>query len=150
MGLAKDADRFPSPDYSKSLLDVYTDFARAHISTSDSFDILGEASIRCHLKQEMGKLDLPSWVPDWRVEPIPMPLSRSPSIYNASKGQELLSDLTNLLDNGNEVSEKYMLRVRGIVVDKVLLTHDIEMNNTALLILALVSGGYFTCDVLQF
>ena len=79
-----------------------------------------------------------------------MPLSRPPSIHNASKGQELLSDLTNLIDNGNEVSEKYMLRVRGIVVDKVLLTHDIEMNNTALLIWALVSGGYFTCDVFQF
>ncbi|KAL5624372.1 hypothetical protein BROUX41_004432 [Berkeleyomyces rouxiae] len=52
------------PDYSKSLLEVYTDVVKAHVRSSDystKLDFLGADGL-----PEGGTTGLPSWLPDWR------------------------------------------------------------------------------------
>jgi len=46
-------------DYSRTALEVYTDFAIDEITFSKRLDIL------TRVRQGFGKKDLPSWVPDW-------------------------------------------------------------------------------------
>jgi Heterokaryon incompatibility protein (HET) len=49
-----------SPDYHKSIREVYTDFAYHMIQSTGSYDILS-------FRELWPRFDLPSWVPNWRL-----------------------------------------------------------------------------------
>ena len=78
LGLASDAGSYPIPDYTKSVTEVYTSFARAHIESTKTLDILHEAACRLSSRQYL-LLGFPWWVPDWRLKPFgDVQLSRFP------------------------------------------------------------------------
>ncbi len=66
-----------TPDYTASVLDVYTDLARATIRATESLDIIRH----CYPTLNSG---FPSWVPDWTVNPIGSALSISNTAFAAS------------------------------------------------------------------
>lgn len=57
LSLAGDIDKLPRPDYSKSVEEIYTEFARVLYSTGRGIFALAGS--------ENQSLNLPSWVPDW-------------------------------------------------------------------------------------
>ena len=62
------------PDYKKSLFQVYTEFARAHLSFDD-VEVLYEAGIGRRLQSVD---ELPSWAPDLRKDIVYRPAARTP------------------------------------------------------------------------
>jgi hypothetical protein len=57
LSLAGDIDKLPRPDYSKSVEEIFTEFARVLYSTGRGiFELAGSSN---------QTLKLPSWVPDW-------------------------------------------------------------------------------------
>ncbi|KAF2261883.1 hypothetical protein CC78DRAFT_619071 [Lojkania enalia] len=66
LDLAKDVDKYPEPNYSKNIEDVYIDFARSYIKHTGSLEWLNEASCRLYAQTELSK-QLPSWVPNWMI-----------------------------------------------------------------------------------
>ena len=66
-----------TPDYTASVLDVYTNIAQATIQATGSLDIIRH----CYPTQNK---EFPSWVPDWVVEPTNSALTVSNTTFNAS------------------------------------------------------------------
>ncbi|OMP85776.1 hypothetical protein BK809_0001987 [Diplodia seriata] len=68
LGLANDMNARPFvPDYSKTVVETYLDFATYLISESkvSLADVVRESQSQTHIAE------VPSWVPDWSVEPMP-------------------------------------------------------------------------------
>jgi len=70
MGVAEDTSHFSKPDYTRSVEEIYTDFARAVIDRDHSMAILcyarsglvmPEVGVSSHPRYDL----LPSWVPHW-------------------------------------------------------------------------------------
>ena len=70
------------PNYSKSVAEVFTEFAKSCLDYFDTLDILA-AKI-----WEVDGLKLPSWVPNWEKvsQSAPLMLRENPSEYHASRG----------------------------------------------------------------
>jgi len=66
-----------NPDYTASVLDVYTDFAQATIRATGSLDIIRHS---CPAPNQ----EFPSWVPDWTVEPNYVALTVSNTTFATS------------------------------------------------------------------
>lgn len=79
LGLASDADALLSnPDYSKSIVEVYSTLAMKMIADQESLEFLSH-------KEDpwfTGIKGLPSWVVDWSVHPRSHPLRRT-SVYHS-------------------------------------------------------------------
>lgn len=58
-------------DYTKDIVDVYTDVSRHSILHGKGLEVLGFVSMPSHIEcrppRREGELPLPSWVPDWRI-----------------------------------------------------------------------------------
>ncbi|OAL42679.1 HET-domain-containing protein [Pyrenochaeta sp. DS3sAY3a] len=113
-----------TPSYSISSPELYTEFARNHIQLTGSLDILhfaGCGDTAAHelcvandqvvLQLNPPAGDIPSWVPDWRVQSRPLTLSTNPenrfAMFSATKSHP------DFKSNGR------MLQVRARMVDKV-------------------------------
>ncbi|KAJ9157597.1 hypothetical protein NKR23_g371 [Pleurostoma richardsiae] len=121
MGIAKDAENYPAPDYSRKVEDVYIEFARAHIRQAGTLDIIGEAVIRAHARDQEATQSLPPWVPDWRTKPEGMALHRSPDTFNACKGCEMVNwgEMAGAWEQAGQP-----LSTRGIIIDTIDVVHD--------------------------
>jgi hypothetical protein len=96
---------FPSPDYSKSPSDIFTEVAKAFLDRSRSLRILEEAS------SAGPALNHPSWVPDWSVPPIKiLPYKDHLGFFNACKGSIAAYEIS---------SNSRQLRVKGKEFDRV-------------------------------
>ena len=86
MGLARDTDCYPSPDYSQDVVEVYKAFARAQIELTGNLDILHESACRqTHQGPHEFHQRLPSWVPDWTIKAgCHIPYSAHYELYKAS------------------------------------------------------------------
>ncbi|KAL8695328.1 MAG: hypothetical protein Q9218_000227 [Villophora microphyllina] len=88
LGMASDLDPFSIiPDYSKSLAEVYTDVVRFSFSQPrNGLQVLSQvAHLAADTRKQLGcdhDDDLPSWVPDYRDDLGPSPLSQ---LWGASK-----------------------------------------------------------------
>ena len=90
-----------TPDYAASFVDVYIDFVKATIRASGSLDV-----IRHRYPTE--NKDIPSWVPDFTVEPNNSPLNTSNSTY-----------MTNGSSTANvQYPNSKLLSCRGFRIDK--------------------------------
>ncbi|KAI9772823.1 MAG: hypothetical protein M1840_008705 [Geoglossum simile] len=66
-----------TPDYAAPFADVYIDFAKATICANGSLDVI-------RLRYPTENKDIPSWVPDFTVEPNNSPLNASNTAYMTS------------------------------------------------------------------
>ena len=55
------------PSYTKSVAEVYTDFARAVILFSGSLDLMFSSPLAPQARHSSADSELPTWVPDWRL-----------------------------------------------------------------------------------
>ena len=60
--------RLISPDYAAPVIEVYTDFVKCAVQAEDSLDVL-------RFRSPSENLELPTWVPDWTIEPWTPPLT---------------------------------------------------------------------------
>jgi hypothetical protein len=60
-----DLSKLVAPNYDASISDVFRDFALSVIDVSGQLDMIYHG----RKGNELGKLDIPSWVPDWSQEP---------------------------------------------------------------------------------
>lgn len=113
LGLVKDADNYPKPNYSHSIRRVYTEFARSQIIQSQNLNILHEAACRyfpVHLSYETDT-PIASWVPKWTVKPNNHIPSRQ-AYYKAASNIPI--DVASMV--GHDSDE---LEAQGIRVDKI-------------------------------
>lgn len=104
------------PDYEKSTLDVFRDFALRYMRTTNSLQLL---SYVLHSAQTLQSF-LPTWVPHWD--------SGTPIVFDMFFGREgRRTDLTSRHGKtyAPEVIEGEVLKVRGVVVDTVRFTSDV-------------------------
>lgn len=102
------------PDYSRPVADVYIDVAIRGLTDASSLIILST----CHNIQSTNrnsrvirrKMDLPSWVPDWRV--LPLHVLSSPDTPHRACGDQTTPKLS--IDK-----EAYLLDISGVRVDTV-------------------------------
>jgi hypothetical protein len=109
-----------TPNYEKDPDAVFLDVSRAFLR------LVGLDSLAMveHTESTMSE-SLPSWVTRWDVSAVMNDILRRPNVqYAASRG--LCQDLSNAL-NGNELS------LRGVVIDTVLASYSIDINNGSLL-----------------
>lgn len=119
-----------SPCYLRTAEESYEDFAQAFIQQHNDLSILHFSGIGVHtkgilslqedgkytVKLELPKYILPQWVPDWRIQPRPLPLSpescylRPATAFRASLAAPRYSLRPELLQ----------LQVRAIQMDKVI------------------------------
>ncbi|KAI9866606.1 MAG: hypothetical protein M1813_001158 [Trichoglossum hirsutum] len=90
-----------TPDYSASFVDVYIDFAKATIRASGSLDVI-------RLRSPTENTAIPSWVPDFTVEPNNSPLNRSNSTYMTSRSS--IADV--------QYPNSKLISCRGFKIDK--------------------------------
>ncbi|KAI2469315.1 heterokaryon incompatibility protein-domain-containing protein [Annulohypoxylon bovei var. microspora] len=90
------------PDYSKSVVEVYTDATRKYIEHFDKLEILSQ----CELRTPGSSLDLPSWVPDWS------------SYMLSSQVHALLPPIFDILPAVASIDDR-LLRAHGIRCDTV-------------------------------
>jgi hypothetical protein len=114
LGLATDIERLGLyPDYSKDVESAYQDTVIAILEK------VGDAGILSCCQFGSSKLSLPSWVPDWSAT-ILTPLSSIFSdehAYSASGDRKFLLRITKASDG------KPILKMAGMTVDQVKLTH---------------------------
>lgn len=109
-------------DYSRTVVEVYTNFTRQCIERYKSLDVLEYN----RESEEGGVSDLPSWVPDWSVE-LTVQLFRSgvrKPLFMASAGMAYLSSEL-------ETSFSSSLTVRGKIIDNIVaeIEHDSPVGN---------------------
>jgi hypothetical protein len=123
LAIATDGTDF-TVDYSKSVADIYHEFAKTIILRDNNLDILGFSSGIQNLNQ------LPSWVSDWTVKKVAEPLPKrrwelkdgkwiTHTLYSASKGLPINNDI---LENDR------CLNMKGIVFDKIQFMHNGDMD----------------------
>ena len=115
MGLARDADCYPEPDYSQDVVSVYTAFAQAQIELTGNLDILHETACRRTNKKEYDHgRKLPSWVPDWTIRANHhMPYRAHEELYHSSP----IGGKTPISDNFH--SSFSTIKVHGIHIDSI-------------------------------
>lgn len=114
LGLATDTERLSLyPDYSKDVESAYQDTAIAILER------VGDAGILSCSQYGSSKLSLPSWVPDWSVS-ILTPLS---SIFSDERTYSASGDPKSLLRITKASDGKPILKMAGMTVDQVKLTH---------------------------
>lgn len=122
LGLAEDAKQYPPPDYSSSIIDVYTDFARKQLLLDNNFDLLHEAGCRPGYPTIYNSQNLiPSWVPKWTIPPQHHMLYYNESLYlgaSADIGVNMLNAIA-----GNKSS----LQVEGVQVDTICRVSELDI-----------------------
>ena len=108
LGLASDAQGL-SPDYYKSVAEVYSETAKCILRTDK-----GTLSLLSEVKGLRLGSELPSWVPDWRIDPKVMPLASTNS--NDTKRYRA-SGMT--LPKFTIAAEEQLLSIHGVLFDKV-------------------------------
>jgi hypothetical protein len=121
----KDTSSWFAPSYTATVEDLYEDYARGHISTTGSLDILhfaGNSRVFTLASNNIcfvfsttdSSCTLPSWAPDWRIRtrPTPLHLRLEENIPSKSPANTCKPKCSF------DLSQK-MLSVRGRLVDEV-------------------------------
>lgn len=117
-GLASDGDDSPLPDYSRTVEDIYVDFASFFVQKGLTGRLLLEAG-----RNRSARDSMPSWVPDWSN-------TTSWQIYSFAKQSAWISlssmQKRHSLEEGQQIpttggiiEEGRMLRTRARIVDQV-------------------------------
>lgn len=91
------------PDYTASIVDIYTDFAKATIHASGSLDVIRH----CYPSSNR---ELPSWIPDWTVEVTATALTISNTPFTASGSS---------MANPRYLNNSKLMSCRGFQVDDI-------------------------------
>jgi hypothetical protein len=126
-------DAFWDPNYSSGETAAYANLVHHIIRTTSTLDII------CR-PWTLPTAGLPSWIPTltWRTRPIsyrrmisdirmnPKPFVNGPSskVYNASFGTQASADIVRHIDG------TYMLKAKGIVIDKIQYVHQAISGST--------------------
>jgi hypothetical protein len=108
------------PDYTLSTKDVYTDFVRSHIAYTKRLEILH----MCGMRQHQRLPGLPSWVPDFFLDP-PEPLGLGSWHFSAGHSA---CDVTFLEDDTLEVAG--VLAATVLTVSEAVPNHEKEADKT--------------------
>lgn len=111
LGLARDVSSLGcKADYSKTVVEVYSNLARSYIQRDSNLDIVG------YVQHGSGLVGLPSWVPDWtRQEDVPINF-RTPIVpgtylnHNAGGGNDSIISIS---------SDGKALNTRGVIIDSI-------------------------------
>jgi hypothetical protein len=82
------------PDYTASIQSVYMSFAETMIRTTGGLEVLRHCD-------PLEKQELPSWVPDWRLEPTTESMILSTGIFHTSRS---LPAVVSLSDSDNNLT----------------------------------------------
>ena len=107
LGLANDIDQTLTPDYSKSVNDVYLDYAYHLVQTGNAMEMLIHAGVAQDRERTEVASSLPSWVPDWSQKGSDC-LTVDPELYQA---HDVSQPTVRLEDDG------FGLKVKGMVLD---------------------------------
>jgi hypothetical protein len=104
-------------DYSKTVRDVYVEFAEWYIRCVGNLRVLTEAGIGIQESLINTVPDLPSWVPDWHARSQCVQADRADDksrfvVYEASKGREAVPAF-------REISGATALLAQGVICDQI-------------------------------
>ncbi|OCK74527.1 HET-domain-containing protein [Lepidopterella palustris CBS 459.81] len=113
-GIATDGGTQIEINYSKSVSQVYRDTALATMMSDQNLDILSLSAYQTGVND----LNLPSWVPDWRTNEVPIPLMLR-SVHGASIFEFRATGESKCSPT---VSSEGALGLQGYIIDKVAVT----------------------------
>jgi hypothetical protein len=111
-------------DYSKTIRDVYVEFAKSYISFVGNLRVLTEAGIGIQENLVNTVPDLPSWAPDWHARSQCVQADRNDDksrfvVFEPSKGREAAPAF-------GEISGAIALLAQGVICDTVRIVTRLE------------------------